>query len=140
MLRAPLLCLLLALAAPATAELPSLKVLGGGAFSPGSWRVTPMDDDWKMRAPAGAAQCLSGPEGLLQAGQTATSPNCQHTIIEDGVDRAVVTYVCKGQGFGRTEIRRSDANVFVVGAQGVSGRAPFDMKGEYRRTGDCTKK
>jgi hypothetical protein len=139
--RAALPCLLLVLLAmPAAAEMPRLKVLAGGAFAPGEWRVTPLDDDWKMRAPMGAAQCMTGPEGLLHAGHESATPACQHTIVEDEPNRAVITYVCKGQGFGRTELRRGDRNVFVIGAQGVSGREPFDMKGEYRRTGDCATK
>lgn len=138
--RAALLSLAVLLAVPAAAELPKLKVLGAGAFTPGEWRVTPLDQDWKMRAPAGAAQCMTGPEGLLHAGHGSATPACQHTIVEDEPKRAVVTYVCKGEGFGRTELRRGDGNVFVVDAQGVSGRQPFDMKGEYRRTGDCAKK
>lgn len=140
MRRAALPLLAVLLTVPAAAQMPPLKALTGGAFEAGEWRVIPLDDDWKMRAPMGAAQCLSGPEGLLYAGHASATPACQHTVVEDTPNRAVVTYVCKGQGFGRTELRRSGRGVYVIGAQGVSGREPFDMKGEYRRTGDCAKK
>ncbi len=57
-------------------------------------------------------------------------------MVEDGADRATVTYVCKGRGYGRTSIRR-EGDGFIVDAQGIDGREPYELRGEYKRVGDC---
>jgi hypothetical protein len=116
---------------------PSLKVLGGDAFTPGMWRLTPLDQDAQSRAPAGKAQCVTDPATLIYAGFTAGTSDCTHTVVEDLGDRATLTYVCKGQGTGRVELRKGGTDGFVVDSRGISGREPFEMRGEFKRTGDC---
>ena len=127
---------LVALGLVAAAPAPSLKLMSGG-FEPGLWQITPLDEDSRMRMPQGAMQCLVDPTMLLHAGQDSPGTSCGHTVVEDSADRATVTYVCKGQGYGRTSIRRSGASGFTVNAQGIAGREPFEMRGEYKRIGAC---
>ena len=117
---------------------PQLQLFTGGGFSAGQYKITPVDDDSKMRQPGGAAQCLTSPDFIIHAGHDAASAgSCEHTIIENTPERAIVTYVCKGQGYGRTDVRRDANGVFVVEAQGIAGKDPYDMRGEFKRVGDC---
>lgn len=136
MRRAPVLACLLPFAAlVAASPAPSLKLFAGG-FEPGLWQMTPLDTDGQMRAPNGQAQCLADPGRLVHTGHSSASDDCGHTVVEDGADRATVTYVCKGRGYGRTSIRR-DGEGFVIDAQRIDGRNPYELRGQYKRVGGC---
>ncbi len=116
----------------AAAPVPSLKLFAG--FRAGMWQMTP-------RAAAGssatsAPQCLASPDRLVHTGHSTADGDCGHTVVEDSADRATVTYVCKGEGYGRTSIRR-EGDGFIVDAQGIDGRDPYELRGEYKRVGDC---
>ena len=119
----------------AAAPEPTLKLFDGG-FQPGLWQMTPLDSDWQMRSPNGQAQCLIGPDRLLYAGHSSANADCGRTVVEDAADRATVTYVCKGRGYGRTSIRR-EGDGYIVDAQGIDGRDPYEMRGQYKRIGAC---
>ena len=127
-----LLCLssvgLLAAAAP----VPSLKLFDG--FRAGTWQMTPRDSAGSSATVA--PQCLANPDRLVHTGHSSADGDCGHTVVEDGADRATVTYVCKGRGYGRTSIRR-EGDAFIVDAQGIDGREPYELRGEYKRVGDC---
>lgn len=129
-----LLCLL-PLATVAAASPSNLKLFSGG-FEPGLWQIRPLDADSQMRS-GSQAQCLATPDRLVHTGHSSADGDCGHTIVEDSADRATVTYVCKGRGYGRTSIRR-DGNGFIVDAQGIDGREPFELRGEYKRVGACS--
>lgn len=136
MRRTPLLlCLssvgLLAAAAP----VPSLKLFGGG-FQAGMWQMTPINAAGQGRAAAAGPQCVAAPDRLIHTGHSTADGDCGHTVVEDGSDRATVTYVCKGRGYGRTSIRR-EGDGFIVDAQGIDGRDPYELRAEYKRVGDC---
>ena len=98
--------------------------------------MTPLDTETRARMPNGQSQCLFDPSSLLHVGQSASHLDCGHTVVEDNADRATVTYVCKGYGYGRTSIKR-DGDGFMVDAQGIAGREPFEMRGAYNRVGTC---
>ena len=129
-----LLCLA-PLAAVAAAPVSDLKLFAAG-FQPGMWQVTPLDSDSQTRWSGNQAQCLISPDQIVHAGHSSADDQCGHTVIEDSADRATVAYVCKGRGSGRTSIRR-EGRGFVVDAQGIDGRDPFEMRGEYKRVGTC---
>lgn len=136
MRRALVLAFLLPLGIAGSAvSAPSLKLFSTG-FEAGMWQMTPLDADWQMRAPNGAAQCLASPAMLVHAGHSSAGDDCGHTVVEDSADRATVTYVCKGRGYGRTSIRRS-GDGFIIDAQGIDGRDPYEMRGQYKRVGGC---
>lgn len=124
-----LACLLPAGLLLAAAPIPALKLFEGH-FQPGLWQMTPRDGQ------AAAPQCLATPDKLVHTGHSTANGDCGHTIVEDGADRATVTYACKGQGYGRTSIRR-DGSGYVVDAQGIDGRDPYELRGTYRRVGGC---
>jgi len=120
----------------AAAPVPTLKLFGSG-FEAGQWKMTPMDADGQARDPNGAAQCFASPDAFIHAGNSsAGGADCGYTVVEDGADRATVTYSCKGKGNGRTTIRR-EGNSYLVFAQGIDGREPYEMRGRYERTGGC---
>jgi len=121
-------------AAIAAAPTSNLKLFSGG-FQPGTWQMRPLDADSQARM-SSAAQCFATPDKLVYAGHSSADGECGHTIVENSADRATVTYVCKGRGHGRTSIRRDGAG-FVVDAQGIDGRDPFEMRLEFRRVGGC---
>jgi hypothetical protein len=133
--RLHLLLCLIPLGTVGAAPISELKLFAGG-FQPGMWQARPMDTDSQRRLPNGTSLCLASPDKLIHAGHSSADEQCGHTIIEDSADRATVTYVCKGRGYGRTSIRR-DGSGFVIDAQGIDGREPFEMRGEYKRVGSC---
>lgn len=125
----------LALTAAAT-DAPALQVLGD--FSAGQWQVSPADADSRMRRPKGDNQCLADVMPIVHAGhESAAAGACTHTVVQDAADRGIVTYVCKGQGYGRTDIRKLPDGGYIVDAQGIAGSDPYEMKGVFKRTGDC---
>ncbi len=123
------------LAATAAAPASDLKLLSNG-FRPGLWQVTPLDSDSQTRWSGNQTQCLISPAQIVHAGHSSADDQCGHTIVENADDRATVTYVCKGRGYGRTSIRR-DGDGFIVDAQGIDGREPYQIRGQYKRIGTC---
>ena len=119
----------------AAAPVPGLKLFSSG-FEAGLWQMTPLDPDWQSRAPNGLSKCLVSPDMLVHAGNSSADGDCGHTVVEDSAERAIVTYVCKGRGYGRTSIRRT-GDGFIVDAQGIDGRNPYEMRGQYKRVGAC---
>lgn len=79
--------------------------------------------------------CLHDGRGLIQLRHADLS--CEKTIVEDTPESVVVQYTCRGQGYGRTHIRRETAALVQVETQGVAGGLPFDFAAEGRRVGDC---
>lgn len=129
-----LLCLT-PLAAVAAAPATDLKLFANG-FQPGMWRMTPLDADSRMRSASGQAQCMISPSQIIHTGHSTANGDCGETVVENSDSRATVTYVCKGRGYGRTSIRR-EGDSYIVDAQGIDGREPFQMRGQYSRVGSC---
>lgn len=122
-------------AAAAPAEAPALKLLGD--FRPGLWQMTPLDPDSRLRLPQGRTECILSAGTLLRGGADGVdATSCAYTVIEDGADRATITYVCRGSGSGRTTLRR-DGDAYRVDAQGFTHRQPFELRADYRRVGSC---
>ena len=115
---------------------PNLRMFANKPFTPGLWRLSPLDDDSRARMPKGRAMCILDPDALFHTGFDSADSRCGHTILTDEASHATLTYVCKGQGYGRASVRRA-GDRYIVEAQGVAGREPFDMRGEYHRIADC---
>jgi hypothetical protein len=62
---------------------------------------------------------------------------CSRYVVEDGADKVTVQYTCRGNGYGRTSIRRETAGLLQIESQGVAGGLPFQFKAEARRIGAC---
>lgn len=110
---------------PVAAQAPSLAMLSG------------LDDgQWEVRARDGSAArkvCVrTGLELIqLQHGQG----DCSRFVVEDAANAVTVQYTCRGNGYGRTSIRRETGSLVQIDSQGIAGGLPFQFSAEARRTG-----
>jgi hypothetical protein len=113
---------------PAAAQAPSLAMLTG--LDDGKWEVRPRDGSAVRRL------CVqSGLELIqLQHGQA----NCSRFVVEDDPKEVTVQYTCRGNGYGRTTIRRETASLVQIDSQGIAGGLPFQFSAEARRVGACS--
>ena len=58
-------------------------------------------------------------------------------MVDDGPNEVIVQYTCRGNGYGRTRIRRETTALVQVESQGVAGGMPFNVIGEARKVGAC---
>jgi hypothetical protein len=118
----------LGLLTPAAAQAPSLAMLTG--LDDGKWEVRPRDGSAVRRL------CVqSGLELIqLQHGQS----NCSRFVVEDDATSVTVQYTCRGNGYGRTTVRRETASLVQIDSQGIAGGLPFQFSAEARRVGACS--
>ena len=64
-------------------------------------------------------------------------PGCSRFVVQDGPDEIVVQYTCRGNGYGRTSIRREGSGLLQIRSQGIVDGAPFAIDAEARHTGAC---
>jgi hypothetical protein len=115
------------LLSPAAAQAPSLAMLSG--LDDGRWEVRPRDGSAVRRL------CVkSGLELIqLQHGQA----DCSRFVVEDGPQAVTVQYTCRGNGYGRTSVRRETGSLVQIDSQGIAGGLPFQFSAEARRVGAC---
>lgn len=120
--------LALAAAAPAAGERPALAMLD--RLEKGRWEL-------RVRAEQGSVQrlCLSDARRLIQLRHPAAS--CDRLIVNDDPSQVTVQYTCRGQGYGRTHIRRETSRLVQIDSQGIADGLPFAFAAEARRVGDC---
>jgi len=58
-------------------------------------------------------------------------------VVRDTPDEVVVQYTCRGNGYGRTSIRRESNGLVQIQSQGIEGGTPFALNVEARHTGSC---
>lgn len=112
---------------PATAQAPSLAMLSG--LDDGQWEVRFRDG-----APARRVCVRSGLE-LTQLQHP--DAGCNRFVVEDGASVVTVQYTCRGNGYGRTSVRRESASLVQIDSQGIAGGLPFQFSAEARRIGAC---
>ena len=115
------------LLAPASAQAPALAMLS--ALDDGQWELRFRDG-----APARRVCVRSGLE-LIQL-QHADS-GCNRFVVEDGANVVTVQYTCRGNGYGRTSVRRENASLVQIDSQGIASGLPFQFSAEARRLGAC---
>ena len=54
-----------------------------------------------------------------------------------GANEVTGQYTCRGDGYGRTHIRRETATLAQIDGQGIAGGKPFQFAAEARRVGSC---
>lgn len=122
----------------------SMAVLAASAPTAGQKRSLAMldslaDGRWEMRVRGERASpqrmCLQDGRQLIQLRHADL--NCERTIVEDTSDAVTVQYTCRGQGYGRTHIRRETPQLVQLDSQGVAGGLPFEFTAEVRRVGEC---
>ena len=62
---------------------------------------------------------------------------CSRFVVQDGASEVVVQYTCRGNGYGRTSIRRESATLVQIRSQGIEGGTPFSLSAEARHSGSC---
>lgn len=120
--------LLTGVLAPAVARGPSHVMLG--SLDKGQWEVRYRDG-----AKTGLV-CLRSGQELIQLRHGARE-GCSHFVVEEGPKAITVQYTCKGNGYGRTSVRRESASLVQIDSQGIAGGMPFDFRAEARNVGSC---
>ena len=95
----------------------------------GQWVVTSRDGGPSRTI------CLGDPVQLVQLRHAGSS--CSRFVVEDAANKVTVQYTCKGNGYGRTSIRKETSTLVQIESQGIEGGLPFQFKAEARRTGAC---
>ncbi|OYW83217.1 MAG: hypothetical protein B7Z20_12880, partial [Sphingobium sp. 32-64-5] len=62
---------------------------------------------------------------------------CEQFVVTDTAEHAVVTYQCRANGTGRTDLRVETPRLVQVYAQGIADGAPFSEALEGRHIGPC---
>ncbi|MGK6319229.1 DUF3617 domain-containing protein [Sphingomonas sp. DT-204] len=119
-----LMCGLAGMAAPAQA--PGFAALKGLEHG-----------QWQLREASGVSRsvCLRDPASLFQ--QRHRGAECSRLVIENGPNRATVSYTCPGTGRGRTTITVETPRLVRIQSQGLEEGAPFDLDIEGRKVGAC---
>lgn len=63
---------------------------------------------------------------------------CNRFIVEDGANAVTVQYTCRGNGYGRTSIRKESGALVQIESQGIAEGKPFQFSAEGRKTGACS--
>ena len=113
--------------APASAQAPGLAMLD--KLDHGEWEVRFRDGSDTRRL------CLHTGRELIQLKHN--TPGCSRYVVEDGANQVTVQYTCKGNGYGRTSIRRETGTLAQVDSQGIADGLPFQFTAEARRVGTC---
>lgn len=113
---------------PAAAQAPGdLEMLE--TLQRGSWALTFRSGEEAQRI------CVRTGQEFIQIAHR--QPGCERFVVRDGAEEVTVQYTCRGNGYGRTTIRRESSSLVQIDTQGIQGGAPFSMSGEARRTGSC---
>lgn len=121
----------------------ALSLLGGGAalaaqgdtlamlakLQRGQWSVVSRDGG------PSRTMCLGDAAQLVQLRHAGSA--CSRYVVEDATDKVTVQYTCKGNGYGRTSIRKETNTLVQIESQGIAGGLPFQFEAEARRTGAC---
>ena len=112
---------------PVAAQAPGLAMLDG--LDRGSW-------DLRLRPDGGTTKlCIRTGREFIQLRHRQL--NCERFIVQDEPGVVTVQYTCRGNGYGRTTIRRESASLVQIRSQGIQDGRPFSIEGEARRTGPC---
>lgn len=118
---------LAALALPAEAQAPALAMLDN--LSRGMWELRLRDG-----GPARLICVRTGRE-LIQLQHRQAG--CTQFVVDDQPGSVTVQYTCRGDGYGRTTIRREDNTLVQIRSHGTQGGMPFALEGEARRISAC---
>jgi hypothetical protein len=116
----------LAAALPAYAQKQSLGMLDELAHG-----------GWELRERGGPVRniCLDSGRRLIQLRHPGVP--CSTVVVDDQADQVTVQYTCRGQGYGRTQIRRETDGLVQIDSQGIVNGLPFAFSAEGRRMGEC---
>ena len=115
-------------------------VFGGPALAQSSLAMldTLERGGWEIRFRDGAAPrkiCVRSGRELIQLRHSESG--CNRFVVEDGNSEVTVQYTCRGNGYGRTNIRKEGSNLVQIDSQGIVDGRPFQFSAEARHTGSC---
>jgi hypothetical protein len=114
------------LAWPLAASPSELGMLTG--LTKGKWEV-------RVRGEGARSICVrSGPE-FIQLKHT--DAGCTRFVVDDNATDVTVQYTCRGNGYGRTHVRKESVKLVQIDSTGIAGGAPFDISAEARHVGPC---
>ncbi len=105
----------------------SLAMLEG--LDRGGWEVRFRDGSEARKV------CVRSGRELIQLRHADSG--CNRFVVEDGAQAVTVQYTCRGNGYGRTSIRKESPGLVQIESQGIAGGKPFQFSAEARRTGAC---
>ena len=113
--------------APSAAQNANLALFG--ELDRGQWELRFRDGEPSQRI------CLREGTELIQLRHRGA--NCSRLVVENGANQVTVQYTCRGNGYGRTSVRRESATLAQIESQGIAGGRPFQFSAEARRVGSC---
>ena len=113
---------------PASGQRPALTMLD--QLDHGTWEVR-LRDGSRTVYPL----CIDSGRRLIQLRHPLST--CDRVVVDDQANAVTVQYTCRGQGYGRTSIRRESNRLVQIDTQGIAEGLPFDFLAEARRTGEC---
>lgn len=125
--RLPLVLSALLVGIPLAGHAAELGMLD--SLAKGAWTLRIRDDGSTQRI------CLRDGRELIQIRHK--QPGCTRFVVRDTESEVVVQYTCRGNGYGRTSIRRESNDLVQIQSQGIIDGAPFSISGEARRSGSC---
>lgn len=117
---------LAAMAAPALAQM-SLAMLDG--LDRGGWEVRFRDGGEVRKV------CVETGRELIQLRHTGSA--CNRFVVDDKANEVTVQYTCRGNGYGRTHIRKESPSLVQIDGQGIVNGKPFQFTAEARQRGGC---
>ena len=115
-------------------------LLGGAALAQNSLAMLDSLDKggWELRYRDGATPrkvCVRSGRELIQLRHP--EGGCNRFVVEDGKNQVTVQYTCRGNGYGRTNIRKEGSGLVQIDSQGIVDGRPFQFSAEARHTGRC---
>ncbi len=114
------------LASPALAQ-ASLAMLD--TLDRGGWEVRFRDDNSMRKV------CIRSGREFIRLRHSGG--NCNRFVVEDADRNVTVQYTCRGNGYGRTHIRKESPSLVQIDSQGIADGKPFQFTAEARQTGRC---
>lgn len=112
---------------PAEAQAPDFAPLDG--LKKGEWEIRFRDDTPYRRI------CVRSGRELIQLRHGGQ--NCGRYFIEPGQDEVTAQYSCRGNGYGRTNVRVETARLVQIESHGIADDVPFQLSAEGRFVGAC---
>ena len=113
-------------AAPALAQ-ASLAMLD--SLDKGGWELRYRDGSTARKV------CVRSGREFIQLRHRGSG--CNRFVVEDGAREVTIQYTCRGNGYGRTSIRKETGSLVQIDSQGIADGKPFEFSAEARRTGAC---